>query len=66
VILERGEAGDDLTAHAESGNAVGDHLFGVGNDLENGSAQYRESAALWLLDTLQVPVNLFGRHRSAV
>jgi hypothetical protein len=36
VISERGKAGDRCTSYAEGGNAVGDHLFGVWDDLENG------------------------------
>jgi hypothetical protein len=44
VILERGEAGDSLTAYPEGGNAVGDHLFGVGNDLEDREPQRLECA----------------------
>jgi hypothetical protein len=66
VILERGKPGDRLTRHTEGGNPVGDHLFGVRNDLENGAAQRLKRAALRLLDPTQVLVNLLGGQPFAV
>jgi hypothetical protein len=63
VIPKRGKASDRLTAHAEGGNTVRDHLFGVWDDLKNGAAQRLKRAALRLLDTPQVLVNLLGGHR---
>ena len=62
VISERDKAGDRLTSYAEGGNAVGDHLFGVWDDLENGPSQCLKRAALRLIDSLQVLVALLGRH----
>jgi len=50
VILERGKAGDGLTAHAEGGHAVRDHPLGVWDDLKNGPAQCLKRAALRLID----------------
>lgn len=66
VILERREPGDGRTAYAKGENAVGDHLFGVWHHLENAAAQCLERAALRLLNTTQVLVNLLGGHCEAV
>ncbi len=46
MISERGKAGDRLTTNAEGGNAIGDHLFGVWDDLEDGRSQCLKGAAL--------------------
>jgi hypothetical protein len=43
---------------AEGGHTVGDHLFSVGNDLENRETQRLERAALRLVQAQQVLVYL--------
>jgi hypothetical protein len=51
VILEGGEARDDLALDAKSRDLVRNDLFGVGDDLEDRAPQRLERAALGLLDT---------------
>ena len=51
VILEGGEAGYDLAADAECGNAVRDSLLSVRDDLEDGVAQRLKRVALRLVDS---------------
>jgi len=66
MILERGEARDCLASYAEGGNPVRDHLLGVRDDLKNGAAQCLKRAALRLIDSPQILVNLLGGHCSVV
>ena len=63
MILERGKAGDRLTAYPESGNAVPDKLFRVRDELKNRAAQRLKRAAARLLDTTQVLVDNVGGPR---
>ena len=51
VVAVRRYGGEDLALHAEGGDAVGNHLLGVGGDLEDRAAQRLKRAALRLLDT---------------
>ena len=60
MTLKRGEAGHRLTAHPEGGNAIRDHLLGVGNDLENRAAKRLKGGALGLADAAQVFIDLRG------
>ena len=53
MILECREAGDVLLADAEGGNAIGDHLPYVRDDLEDRLAQRLQRAALRLFETAQ-------------
>src|SRR5205823_6491813 len=48
--------------HAEGGNTVRDHLLSVRNDLKDGAAQCLKRAALRLIETPQVLVNVLGGH----
>src|SRR5581483_12228924 len=57
VILEGGEAGNGLPAHPKSGYAIGDHLFGFWDHLEDGAAERLERAALWLVEAAQIVVD---------
>src|ERR1035441_2720055 len=60
VILERGKAGDRLTAYPESRHAVGDHFFRIPDDLEDPAPQGLKRAAARLLNTTQILVDLAG------
>ena len=60
MIVEGREAGNDSALDAEGGNLVRDELLGVGDDLEDRAPQRLERAALGLLDTAEVLVNVFG------
>ena len=62
MTLERGEAGHRLyRLLVEGGNAIRDHLLGVGNDLEKfGPAKRLEAGALGLTDAAQVFIDLRG------
>lgn len=62
VILERSEARDDLALYTEGGNAVRDHLLSLRGDLEDCPAQRLKGAALGLVDSAQVLINLFCGH----
>src|SRR5207253_9637134 len=62
VVLEGGEAGDRLPIHPEGGNAIRDHLLGLGDDSKDGAAERLERAPFRLLDTPEVVVNFLGRH----
>jgi hypothetical protein len=60
MMSERREAGDRRTADTEGRNTVGDHLLGIGDDLENRPAERRQRRALGLFDGAQVLVDLLG------
>jgi NADPH-dependent 2,4-dienoyl-CoA reductase/sulfur reductase-like enzyme len=66
VVLECGETGNRLAVYPEGWHPVGEHLLGVWDDLEDRPAQCLERAALRLVDTSQVPVNLPSGQRNAV
>src|SRR3954451_2105144 len=66
VILEGGEARDDLAPDAKGGNAVGDTLLSFRDDLENRVAQRLEGSALRFLDGAQVVVDLRSGHSRTV
>jgi hypothetical protein len=66
VVLERGEASDDLALHTESRNAVGEHLLSLRKDLKDRPAQRLKRAALGLIESAQVLVNLRRRHEHTV
>ena len=50
VVLERGEACDDLAPNAERGNTVRDHLLSFRDDLKDHPAQRLKGSALRLSD----------------
>jgi hypothetical protein len=66
VILKGSKTGDCLALNAERRHTVRDHLFGFRDDLENRAAQCLERAALRLLNTSQVRVNVRDRHQRRV
>ena len=66
MIPEGGEAGDDLAPDAERRNAVEEPLLSLWNDFQDRAAQRLKGAALGLIDTPQVLVNLVRRHDCAV
>ena len=66
MILERGEARDDLAVYTEGGNTVRDHLLSPRDDLKDRPAQRVKDAALGLIDSAQVLVNFLRGHDCAV
>lgn len=66
VGLERGEAGDRLSAHLEGREAIGHPLLGLGEDVKYRLAQLGERFALGLIQAIQVLVDLLSGHRSIV
>jgi hypothetical protein len=63
MILERGEPGGRLPPDLEGRNAVGDPLFGLGEDVEYRLPQPGQRPALRLLQAIEIPVDLLSRHR---
>jgi hypothetical protein len=51
-VVLRGEAGGDFAANAECGNAVGDPLLSVRDDLKDRAAQRLKRVALRLIDSV--------------
>ena len=66
MVLERGKAGDGPTVYAKRRNSVGDHLFRFRDGLKDCATQRLKRAALRLLDSTQVLVNVPGGHRPEV
>src|SRR3954451_20398055 len=62
VILESRKAGDGAAADAKCRHTVGNHLFGVWDDVEDGAPQHLKRAALRLLDAAQILVDFLGGH----
>src|SRR5215470_1815661 len=62
MILERREPGDRLPPDLEGGDAVGDPLFGLGEDVEDRLPQPGQRRALGLLQGIEILVDLLSRH----
>jgi len=58
VVLEGGEAGDQLPVEAKGRGPVGEALLGVGDDLPDCLPEVRQRGALGLLEPDQVGVDL--------
>src|ERR1022692_1835482 len=63
VVLEGGKACDRLAIDLEAGQGVGDALLGIGDHREDVAAELAERRALRFVQTLQVVVDLDGRHQ---
>jgi hypothetical protein len=66
MVLECGEPGDRLAPNFEGWGAVGHPLVGAREDVHDRLTQAGERAALWLVQGLQVGVDLCSRHGSIV
>ena len=62
MVLEGGEAGDNLAVQAECRRPVGEALLGVGDNLQDCLSQRLERAALRLVQSCQVSVYLLSCH----
>jgi hypothetical protein len=62
MILERREPGDRLPPDLEGRDAVGDPLFGLGEDVEDRLPKPGQRRALGLLQGIEIPVDLLSRH----
>jgi hypothetical protein len=62
MVLKRGEPRDGLSPDLEGRDAVGDPLLGRGQDLQDRLTQPGQRRALGLLQSIQVLIDLLGRH----
>jgi hypothetical protein len=62
MILERREPGDRLPPDLEGRNAVGDPLFGLGDDVQDRLPQPGQRRAFGRFQGIEIPVDLLSRH----
>src|SRR5665213_4107716 len=64
MVLEGGKASNRLPVDLETGNAVGHALLCVRKHPKDFLANLRKRAPFWLVERVQVGVDLLCRHRS--
>jgi len=62
MVLECGEPGDCPSPHLERGDAVGDPLLGLRDDIQDRLPEPGQRGALRFFQRIQVLVDLLGGH----